>query len=759
MSTGASLGPLSVYPDPWRLAAGALLLIAFCVEIYFIYKKQGFGQGRWQSYLLRALGCLAVAVLMLEPAWLHSLQKQEPAKVIVLVDQSASMSIQDFNTATKAKARYRRLNERWKKQSADLPFELRAFGEELGKRLQGELFPGPPSQPYSRLSAALQRVGQSSAPLSAILVLSDGLVAVDEQELKALQESTRSLGVPVSFANISQHKRRDLAIVSAEIPEFCFAQNASDLSVTVRREGTDDREHRVELWRDDEELDHQILRFAPGQNQAKVEFRYTPQRTGEFIYSIRVRPVGEEATLGNNQIHRLVRVLRDKVRILHVAGRPDWDVRFLRRFLKRNPNVELLSYYILRDEEDQMRDDPNAPMSLIQFPHKELFEEQLGSFDLIILQNFDATTRANYNRNFGQFVLDGGTIAVVGGDLGLPTGDYSVPPLSELLPAKPWVEDMQKTPTRTRLSLAGRNHPISAWMAKLMKEGSLALPPLDNYNRSSPQRQEGNRNQVLIQTVPSGQGSAYPLLAVAEPGKGRVIEFLSASSWRWGFSAGLEGIDGLRPYERLWQEIIRWSLREDPALVRLKVSALISDPQRELSFNLSTHRADGQAQADVPLSLRILRGTKELLRRELRSDAKGQARVRFRPRERGTLKVEVSRPALSSGDEELTIRKTLIIGATNPDLRQLDPQPLEAQLRSIIEGSGGRYWRDSEIPDQMLAELPRRSPSPKELSSRARAAGQAVPKAIWDHPLVWLLLFCFPAEWWLRRRRAQDGGA
>ena len=74
-----------------------------------------------------------------------------------------------------------------------------------------------------------------------------------------------------------------------------------------------------------------------------------------------------------------MKVLRDKVRVLHVAGRPDWDVRALRTLLRRDPNVELLSYYILRGFDDISREDTTAPLSLIPFPTDELFEEQLGS--------------------------------------------------------------------------------------------------------------------------------------------------------------------------------------------------------------------------------------------------------------------------------------------------------------------------------------------------------------------------------------------
>ena len=45
----------------------------------------------------------------------------------------------------------------------------------------------------------------------------------------------------------------------------------------------------------------------------------------------------------NNKRAFLVRVTRDKLRVLLVAGQPSWDERFLRAFFKRDPAIDLIS--------------------------------------------------------------------------------------------------------------------------------------------------------------------------------------------------------------------------------------------------------------------------------------------------------------------------------------------------------------------------------------------------------------------------------
>ena len=90
----------------------------------------------------------------------------------------------------------------------------------------------------------------------------------------------------------------------------------------------------------------------------------------------------------NNSRAFVMRVTRDKIRVLQVAGQPSWDVRALRGFFKSDPNVDLISFFILRTHDD-IQPVPTDEMSLIPFPTEELFEQQLRSFDVIILQNFE----------------------------------------------------------------------------------------------------------------------------------------------------------------------------------------------------------------------------------------------------------------------------------------------------------------------------------------------------------------------------------
>ena len=136
---------------------------------------------------------------------------------------------------------------------------------------------------------------------------------------------------------------------------------------------------------------------------------------------------GEALSTNNKQVFTL-KVIRDRVRVLHVCGRPSWDQRFLRSMLRLDPNVDLVSFFILRTETDDQPWNAREEMSLIPFPDREIFDEQLKSFDLLIFQNFNSAPSYQvepYLPGLRDYVQSGGALAMVGGDLSFASGGYA----------------------------------------------------------------------------------------------------------------------------------------------------------------------------------------------------------------------------------------------------------------------------------------------------------------------------------------------
>ncbi len=116
-------------------------------------------------------------------------------------------------------------------------------------------------------------------------------------------------------------------------------------------------------------------------------------------------------------------VARERVRVLHVAGRPTNDMRALRQWLKSDASVDVVAFFILRTLTDDARASQND-LSLIPFPVDELFTEHLPSFDAVVLQDFDAQPYGlvKYLPNLARYVRGGGGLVMVGGQNSFVSG-------------------------------------------------------------------------------------------------------------------------------------------------------------------------------------------------------------------------------------------------------------------------------------------------------------------------------------------------
>ena len=108
--------------------------------------------------------------------------------------------------------------------------------------------------------------------------------------------------------------------------------------------------------------------------------------------------------------------VRDKLRVLLVSGEPHAGERTWRNLLKSDASVDLVHFTILRPPEKQ-DGTPINELSLIAFPTRELFQQKINEFHLII---FDRYARQGvlpiiYFDNIARYVRDGGAVLVAAG--------------------------------------------------------------------------------------------------------------------------------------------------------------------------------------------------------------------------------------------------------------------------------------------------------------------------------------------------------
>ncbi len=746
----------------WALALVAILAVGVVVLAWHNVRPLGPGR-RKLLVALRALGVAALLGLFLQPGVRLENVTRVRNHVAVLVDDSRSMALpadgggSRLDVVKKTLAGETDTLARWREQHQIDFFSVSDRARPVG---------GPDELnahgDATHLLAALEDVQSRFKPsdLAAVIVMSDGAdngalgeaVRPGSEEVPpVVKDAVARLGAPVhTMFTGPEDPPRDIAIERVAYDDFAFVRNVVSIEADITVTGYDDLAIPVTLRRGETVLGTRVLQVKDGEGKYHFEFEFVPDKTGKDVFTLEVGAgPGEQVTV-NNRRQFVIRIIRDKIRVLQVVGRPSWDERFMRKLLKKNPNVDLISFFILRTSTNIMiagRDE----LSLIPFPTQELFEEQLGSFDLIIFQNFTyrGYQMERYLPLIRDFVANGGGFVMVGGDQSYTSGGYEGTPVAEFLPVDlpPVGGDLVDTGRfKARPAPGGERHPITALSVvpednRVIWEG---LPELSGVNRVSGVRAGA---QVLLEH-PTLQvnGQPAPVVAGWQYKDGRVLSVLSDSTWHWDFLATGEGGDN-RHYYKFWGNAIRWLIK-DPDLEPVRVEADRDRYPLGAEATLVAHVVgrDYQPAVDVPVKVRVERsrfdeGGREL--RELVTELEGRTNEvgewtgRVTAADEGAWFVQAT-ATLPGGDVQ---DDDVFIAQADP-VEMRDTRARADTLKVLAQAGGGRFVGLAAGLD----DLERSEPRVLKVNRR-----RDVP--LWASGWWLLIAVLLPSgEWFLRRR-------
>jgi hypothetical protein len=193
---------------------------------------------------------------------------------------------------------------------------------------------------------------------------------------------------------------------------------------------------------------------------------------------------------------------------------------------------------------------PINELSLIAFPTRELFQQKIKEFDLIIFDRYanQSVLPASYFDNIVRYVREGGALLIAAGPEFAGPTSLARTRLSAIMPGQPDNRVLEEA-FKARITTGGRRHPVTRNLP-----GSESDPP-----------RWGEWLRTIGATVTRGASvmsgaSEAPLLVLAREDKGRVALLLSDHAWLWarGYRDGGPHVDLLR-------RLAHWLMKE-PAL-------------------------------------------------------------------------------------------------------------------------------------------------------------------------------------------------
>ena len=424
-----------------------------------------------------------------------------------------------------------------------------------------------------------------------------GTIAITDGQVHDLPPDATSLAAPLNVLIPAQGEEWDRRVRVLEAPGYGIVGHTLNLRVVVEDLGPPGSAPpgAANLTVQEGGAPPVRTEVTPGEVQT-IAVEIT--RAGPLLVKLATDPVPGEASALNNQTVVQINGVRDRLRVLLVSGEPNQGERTWRRLLKSDPAVDLVHFTILRPPE---KDDttPLNELALIAFPTRELFQEKLSGFDLIILDRF--TDRGIlphvYLSNIADYVRRGGALLLAVGPEFAGSRSLDQTPLGDVLPAHaPQGADASGdsvgdgvingafTPKVTEL---GTRHPVTEGLTQ--DPGNPGWGPWYRAIGS-----EDVHGQVLM----TGPGNR-PLLVLDHVGQGRAAILLSDQIWLWSRGQASQQGGGGGPQAELLRRVAHWLMKE-PELDEERLTARIQGGHLLVERRSVTGNAAGAVSVTPP---------------------------------------------------------------------------------------------------------------------------------------------------------------
>ena len=768
----------------------------------------------WLAGLLKLLAIVLLAVCLLQPMRSGTRPKPQANLFAIVVDNSESMSLR---AAPRSPTRGERVSERvdpdapWRVRLAqDFDVRTYAFDARLenADALQSLAMNGWASSVAGSLQQLATRL--QGRPVAGVLLFSDGNLT----DAEVAQTDWSQLGFPVyPVLPAAQERIRDLRIADVSVTQSDFETAPVTVRVAVAADGLAGEEIVVQLSdvQTGEVVQEQTIKQQRGPSGADeypaVTFRFRPIRTGVRFYQAAAFRAADreswtsgnavsEATFKNNVRLVTVDAARGPYRVLYLAGRPNWEFKFLRRALEEDAETELVGLLRIADKEAKFsfRDRDVSSANPLFAGLDDNDEETAQRYDEAVLIRLGVRDADELVRGFPRtaeelfayhaVILDdiepeffsqdqllllrrfvaarGGGLLFLGGKEAFAGPRFSQSPLGELSPLY--------APRAQRDAAAAGPPATQSYRLELTREGLLQpwvrlreneqaeadrIATMPTFQTLSPVGTV-KPGASLLGVVKLADGSTAPAIVAQRFGKGRSAAIALGDLWRWSMrrdprpGRGGRSLDQRAPElaadselrddpAQAWRQITRWLVNEAPRRVQCRV--LSSDDPNEparLITTVSDEAFEPLENAVVELEITPPTGESYTTIAAADFDAPGQYVTSHWARVPGGYHV-IARVRAEDGSDIGTAQTGWTADPAAAEFHRLPAN--RPWLEEVAQASGGEIIDDDRL-DAFVASLP----------SRKVPVTQTWVYPIWHRPWVMLLaILCLCGEWGLRR--------
>jgi len=767
----------------WTWPALAIAVVATVLLVGSYWRAPASKSSRAAAALLKATGLVLLLLCLVEPLLSTVRPKPGANLFVVLADNSQSLAIRDGSHRPTRGDQLRTLltdNARWQERlSQDFDVRRYLFDSRLHatRDFQDLNCEGDSSMLMTSLRTVSDRY--RGRPLAGILVFTDGN-ATDPPGPDFDWGSLPPI-YPVPLGR--DRDLLDIRLGHVAVSQSNFEETPVTVRATVESDGSA-RQPLVAQLLDEQgrEIQRQTLTPGDGNESPACHFQFRPDKTGVNFYRVRVIAESElsawddpssssEATLANNSRQIAVKQDSGPYRVLYVAGRPNWEYKFLRRALQADREVDVVALIRIAkreakfefrrrgegnvnrffegseqegDEETERYDKP-VLLRIDTADANELRDgfptaaDQLFRYDAVILDDLEAEYFSQDQMTLlSRFVAQrGGGLLMLGGQESFIQGNYDRTPLGDLLPVYLHgpLEQHADLALRVTLTRDGWHQP---WMRLRANEADeqmrlSAMPAFRSINQAGGVKP----GAAILARASLPDGNAVPVMVAQRFGAGRAAALLIGDTWRWHLGRTEPQPEDLA---KAWRQTVRWLVSEVPRRVEVTAARKTGDPRTamELTVDVRDEEFAPQDNASVTLEVTAPGSRAFKLTAEPAEGRSGVYSATFVPREPGAFRAVAT--AKAADGSEIGVHETgWTLDPAADELR--NPRPNIDLLTAVARHARGDII-DAARLDQFVRDLPRWNIQVTE--------PRIVP--LWHRSWVFLLaVACLCAEWGIRR--------
>jgi uncharacterized membrane protein len=732
-----------VVGSPWPALA---VLAAGLGATLWSYARARAGLERRDRVVLAILRTAALAVLffcLCQPVLVLSTAVPQQSFVGVLLDDSRSMRIADEGTPrSDFVAQAFSADAALGRELADR-FKLRffRFAETAGRlgSVSDLTYDGGQTSLVRALDAARQEL--SSVPLSGLVLVTDGADNGQGGEMTDLLLSLKARSVPVFTVGLGRERfARDVELTRVEVPSSVLKGTSVTAEVRLAQRGLGGSKVQLQVEDAGRVVQTQEVTLPAEGESAVARVHLTASEPGPRTFRFRIAAHPSEPITENNQQDVLVQVVDDRQKVLYVEGEPRFELKFIRRAVSEDRNVQVVCLQRTSQNKFLRLDVDDGEELAGGFPRTR---EELFRYRGVILGSVEASFfTPDQLRMLAEFVSQrGGGLLMLGGRHSFAEGGYAQTPLADVLPVV--LEETRAEPAffsqlKVEPTAFGMTHGVTQLAATedQSAERWKTLPPVSTMN---PLRRTRPGAVTLLVGRSEGLPAPQVILAYQRYGAGKGLAFTAHDSWMWQMHADVPLED--MTHENLWRQLLRWLISGVSGPVSATVSPERAAPGTAVTVvaTVSDERYVKVNDAQVVAHVTDPSGAQRAVPLEWAVGKDGEYRATFATREKGRHDVRVEARRAGQGLGSATAH----LQAADSDAEFFGAEMRRPLLERIAEETGGRFY----TPDTV-------SSLPSDVGYSGGGATVQEHKPLWDMPALFLAVVgLVSAEWAFRKRR------